>query len=149
MNITEMTKLAGADKRARRVGRGRGSGHGKTSGRGHKGCGQRAGVSRVTMREGGQMPTFRRIPKRGFSNAQFKKRFCIVNVSDLEARFCAGAHVTPQSLREAGLIHSARLPVKILGDGELSKKFQVDAAVFSKTAAEKIARAGGEARVCA
>ncbi len=148
MNITEMTKLAGANKRARRVGRGRGSGHGKTSGRGHKGCGQRAGASRLTMREGGQMPTFRRIPKRGFSNAQFKKRFCIVNVADLEARFPGGAHVTPQSLREAGLIRTVRLPVKILGDGALTKKFQVDAAVFSKTAAEKIVRAGGEACVC-
>ena len=93
------------------------------------------------------MPTFRRLPKRGFNNAQFATRYSIVNVAELDARFKSDAHVTPQSLREVGLIRGVRLPVKILGDGTLSKKLIVDAARFSKTAMEKINTAGGEARV--
>ena len=93
------------------------------------------------------MPTFRRIPKRGFNNAQFETRYNIVNVESLESRFEAGAHVTPQSLLEARLIRNLHHPVKILGNGELTKKFTVDAAKFTKSAAEKIAAAGGEARV--
>ncbi len=149
MNITEITKLAGADKRPRRVGRGRGSGCGKTCGRGHKGFGQRSGSRQLGMKEGGQMPTFRRMPKRGFSNAQFTTRYCVVNVALLEERFEAGSHVTQQSLLEAGLIRNLRFPIKILGTGELKKKLVVDAAKFSKTAMEKIGAAGGEARVVA
>ena len=149
MDITEITKLVGAAKRRRRVGRGRGSGHGKTAGRGHKGYGQRAGSNDRGLREGGQMPTFRRLPKRGFSNAQFTTRYSVVNVADLETRFEAGAHVTLQSLREVGLVRNARYPVKILGEGTLTKKLVVDAAKYSRTAAEKIKAAGGEARVCA
>jgi len=93
------------------------------------------------------MPTFRRIPKRGFSNAQFATRYSIVNVAALQDRYDADAHVTPQSLREAGLIRSLRLPVKILGEGELTKKLRVDAAKFSRSAMEKITAAGGEARI--
>ena len=147
MNITEITKLAGADKRRRRVGRGRGSGSGKTSGRGHKGAASRSGARRFGMLEGGQMPTFRRLPKRGFSNADFRRRFAIVNVASLEERFEVDAHVTPESLREAGLLRNLKMPVKILGNGTLAKKLTVDAAKFTKTARQKIEAAGGTAQV--
>lgn len=147
MNMTQITKLAGKQKARKRVGRGRGSGLGKTCGRGHKGQGSRAGSGGRMLTEGGQMPTFRRIPKRGFSNAKFATCFSTVNVGKLEERFEAGAHVTPQSLLEAGLIRNLRLPVKILGDGELKKKLMVDAAKYTGTAKEKIEKAGGEARV--
>lgn len=92
------------------------------------------------------MPTFRRMPKRGFSNAQFKTRYNIVNVSSLERAFDSGAHVTSQALCEAGLIPNLKLAVKVLGNGELTKKLKVDAAKFSKSAMEKITAAGGEAR---
>ena len=146
MDLTEIGKLAGPDKRPRRVGRGRGSGKGKTCGRGHKGAGQRSGFRSRGLQEGGQMPTFRRLPKRGFSNAQFTTRYSVVNVAALEERFEAGAHVTPQFLLEAGLIRNLRLPVKVLGDGVLTKQLTVDAAKFSKTAKEKIQAAGGEVR---
>lgn len=147
MDLSEMTKLAGSDRRGRRVGRGEGSGWGKTSGRGANGCGQRAGWSQRGMAEGGQMPTFRRIPKRGFNNARFTTRYSIVNVASLEEKYEANGHVTPQSLHEAGLIRNVRMPVKVLGQGELTKKLTVDAAKFSKSAVEKIAAAGGESRV--
>ncbi len=95
------------------------------------------------------MPTFRRLPKRGFSNARFATRYSIINVASLETRFTPGAHVTPQSLLEAGLIRNLRRPVKVLGNGTLSKKLTVDAAKFSRSAMEKIQAAGGEARVTA
>jgi len=144
MNITEITKLAGKDRRAKRVGRGRASGKGKTCGRGHKGDGSRAGSKRFGMLEGGQMPTFRRLPKRGFSNALFRNRFSVVNVESLESRFEAGAHVTSQALSECGLIRNLKLPVKILGDGALTKKLTVDVAKVSKSAREKIESAGGK-----
>ncbi len=93
------------------------------------------------------MPTFRRMPKRGFSNVQYATRYEIVNVGALEDRFDSGAHVTPQSLIEVGLLRTARDPVKILGDGVLTKKLIVDAAKFSRSASEKIQAAGGEVRV--
>ena len=147
MSIAQITKLAGADKRRRRVGHGRGSGRGKTSGRGHKGFGQRAGSGQRGMQEGGQMPTFRRLPKRGFSNARFTTRYSVVNVVSLETRFESGAHVTPQALLDVRLIRNLRYPVKILGNGTLTKKLIVDAAKFSRSAVEKIQAAGGEARV--
>lgn len=147
MDIAEITKAAGRDKKRRRVGRGRGSGRGKTAGRGSNGCGSRAGWTARGMAEGGQMPLFRRIPKRGFSNAQFRREYSIVNLADLEQRFEAGDHVTRQSLREAGLLRNARTDVKILGDGELTKKLIVEAFRFSKSAMEKIAKAGGEAKI--
>jgi len=92
------------------------------------------------------MPLFRRLPKRGFSNARFRTRFAVVNVGALEERFDAGAHVTPQTLLEAGLIRSLRDPVKVLGDGTLTKKLFVDAAGYSASALEKIKAVGGEAR---
>lgn len=147
MNIGEITKLVGAHKRRKRVGRGRGSGQGKTCGRGNKGAGQRSGWRRRALKEGGQMPTFRRMPKRGFSNVRFTTRYSIVNVGSLESCFEPGAHVTPQSLREARLIRNLRYPVKVLGDGDLAKKLIVDAAKFSSSATEKIEAAGGEVRI--
>ena len=144
MELTEVLKRAGAHKRRRRIGRGRGSGHGKTCGRGHKGAGSRAGAKRRSMTEGGQMPLFRRLPKRGFSNFAFRTVYSIVNVRDLEDGFEPGAHVTAESLLEAGLIRNLRHKVKVLGDGQLTKEFKVVAAKFSKQAAEKIKAAGGE-----
>ena len=146
MNITDITKAAGRHKKARRVGRGRGSGCGKTSGRGTKGAGSRAGWESRGQAEGGQMPLFRRIPKRGFSNAEFRKTFEVVNVADLEEKFESGTHVTREALLEAGLIRRPKAEIKILGDGELTKKLIVEAARYSETARKKIAAAGGEAK---
>lgn len=146
MHFAEITEKAGRDRRPKRLGRGEGSGHGKTSGRGHKGGGQRSGWKQRGLQEGGQMPTFRRIPKRGFSNAKFRIAYTVVNLDDLEDKFAANAHVTPQSLREFGLVRS-NLPIKVLGGGKLTKKLKVDAAAFSKSAMERIQAVGGEARV--
>ena len=101
MELAEILKQAGANKKRKRVGRGIGSGSGKTCGRGHKGAGSRAGSKRFSMSEGGQMPLFRRLPKRGFSNFAFKTRYAVVNVGDLEGRFDDGAHVTPEAILEA------------------------------------------------
>jgi large subunit ribosomal protein L15 len=147
MDIAEITKLAGRHKKRKRIGRGPGSGSGKTAGRGHKGAGSRAGWSGRGASEGGQMPLFRRLPKRGFNNAQFATRFCIVNVDELDKKFESGAHVTADALIAAGLIRNKRLGVKVLGNGNLTKKLTVDAAKFSTQAAEKIAAAGGEAKI--
>ncbi len=145
MQIADITKLAGPGKRRKRVGRGQGSGHGKTSTRGSKGAGARAGWKQRGMQEGGQMPIFRRLPKRGFSNAEFRTVYNVVNVADLETAFKSGEHVTPQALLDRGLIRHLRDPIKILGDGKLSKKLTVDAAKFSESAAKKIEAAGGKA----
>ena len=142
----EITSVAGKNRVRKRVGRGTGSGRGKTCGRGHKGAGSRAGCSAVTLHEGGQMPLFRRLPKRGFSNYQFARRCQIVNVSQLE-RFDDGADVGVEQLSNAGLIDSLRSKVKILGNGELTKRLQVTAHKFSKSAQEKIAASGGTAKV--
>lgn len=149
MMIHEITVQVGRHKKAKRLGRGLGSGSGKTCGRGHNGAGSRSGWSGSirASREGGQMPFFRRIPKRGFSNARFMKHFSIVNTKALEARFDDGAEITPQALVQVGLIPNTKLPVKVLGEGELTKKFNVTVAAFSKTAAEKITQAGGLASV--
>ncbi len=146
MIISDVLSRASRKKRRKRVGRGPGSGHGKTSTRGTKGLGARAGGKMFVLSEGGQMPLFRRIPKRGFSNAQFRTVYQPVNVSDLEAKFEDGAQITPASLEAAGLIKNAGAPVKILGTGELKKKLDVQAGAFSKSAAEKIEKAGGQAR---
>ena len=93
------------------------------------------------------MPIFRRIPKRGFSNVQFGIRYEVVNLAEIDAKFEAGAHVTPEALHEAGLIRSMGLPVKVLGTGELTKKMKIEAAKFSASALEKIKTAGGDPRV--
>jgi len=143
MMISEALSKGKRHKPRKRVGRGTGSGHGKTSGRGHKGIGQRAGAPKKTLAQGG-LPLFRRIPKRGFSNAQFRTDYQVVNVGDLEARFEDGTHVTPSLLEEVGLIRDARQPVKILGDGSITKKLRVEATRFSAPAAAKIGQAGGQ-----
>ncbi|MBN1489591.1 MAG: 50S ribosomal protein L15 [Phycisphaerae bacterium] len=145
MDIAAVTKLAGRNKRRKRVGRGTGSGHGKTCGRGHKGCGARAGGGTRPLTEGGQMPLFRRLPKRGFNNANFRTDVSVVNVGQLSERFDDGAHVTKVLLKQAGLIRDAGSVVKVLGDGELGKKLNVEADRFSKSAQEKIVAAGGTA----
>ncbi len=142
----EITALAGERKGRRRVGRGPGTGHGKTCGRGHKGSKSRAGAKLISLYEGGQMPLFRRLPKRGFSNYNFARRYEIVNVSQLE-RFDDGTAVGAEQLSDAGLVVSGKSRVKILGSGELTKKLQVTAHKFSKTAEQKIAASGGTAKV--
>jgi len=143
MNITEITKAAGAHRRRKRVGRGEASGHGKTSGRGTKGAGSRTGAKERLLFEGGALPIFRRLPKRGFSNFNFRTEYQVVNVGDLEATFEPNSHVTAATLKVAGLIHDADAPVKILGDGTVSKKFTVEAQRFSGEAAKKLESAGG------
>ena len=142
----EITSVAGKHKPRRRLGRGTGSRRGKTCGRGHKGSGSRAGSSSRSIYEGGQMPLFRRLPKRGFSNYKFETRYEIVNVSQLE-RFDEGALVGMEELSDAGLIDSLKNKVKILGGGELTKKLDVVAHKFSKTAEQKIMASGGTAKV--
>jgi large subunit ribosomal protein L15 len=143
MNITEITKRAGGHPKRKRVGRGEGSGLGKTSGRGHKGEGSRSGGLKGKLYEGGVFPLFRRVPKVGFNNVNFRTEYQVVNLSDLEARYTDGGHVTAASLHELGLIRDAKSPVKILGDGALKKKLTVEAERFSKTAAQGIESAGG------
>ncbi|MHC4173371.1 MAG: 50S ribosomal protein L15 [Planctomycetota bacterium] len=142
----EITSIAGKHARRRRVGRGTGTGRGKTCGRGHKGGGSRAGSTSISLYEGGQMPLFRRLPKRGFSNYKFAIRCEIVNVSQLE-RFDDGVAVGIEQLSDVGLIGGAKSKVKILGKGELTKKLQVTAHKFSRTAEQKIAASGGTATV--
>jgi large subunit ribosomal protein L15 len=144
----EITSKVGGKKSRRRVGRGIGSGHGKTSGKGHKGQLSRAGAPRVSLKEGGQMPLYRRIPKRGFSNAKFERRYEIVNVSQLE-RFDEDTEVGLEQLSKAGLIDSVKHKVKILGDGELTKKLEVSAHKFSKSAEQKIIALGGTTKLLA
>ncbi len=142
----EITSIVGGHRRRRRVGRGTGSGHGKTCGRGHKGAGSRAGSKAISLSEGGQMPLFRRLPKRGFNNKKFAVRCEIVNVCQLE-RFEDGATVDMEHLSEAGLIDSIKSRVKILGKGDLTKKLQVAAHKFSKSAEQKITASGGVVKV--
>jgi len=142
----EITSKVGKHKRRRRVGRGTGSGHGKTCGRGHKGAGSRAGSVSLSLYEGGQMPLFRRLPKRGFSNVKFAKRCEIVNICQLE-RFEDGSSVSVEQLSDAGLIDSSKSKVKILGKGDLTRKLEVTAHKFSKSAEEKITASGGTAKV--
>jgi large subunit ribosomal protein L15 len=138
----EITSVVGEHKRRRRIGRGTGSGRGKTCGRGHKGAGSRAGSTSVSLKEGGQMPLFRRLPKRGFNNYNFANRCEIVNVCQLE-RFEDGAIIGVEQLSGAGLIDSIKSTVKILGKGDLTKKLQVTAHKISKNAEQKIAASGG------
>jgi len=141
MELNNLKPKKGARHAKKRVGRGPGSGHGKTSSRGEKGQKSRSGFSRKLGFEGGQMPLHRRLPKRGFTNI-FKKDYAVVNVSDLE-RFDNGATVDETALRAAGLVKGQHDGVKVLGDGELSKKLTVTATKFSKSAKEIIEKAGG------
>lgn len=145
MQLHELKPAPGARRKAKRRGRGAGSGLGKTAGRGHKGQKARSGSGVRRGFEGGQMPLIRRIPKRGFTNI-FKKNMVIVNVEDLNC-FDAGEEVTPESLKEKGLIKSFGDGVKILGGGELEKQLTVKANAFSKSAVDKIEAAGGKVEV--
>lgn len=142
MKLDEILSAAGKHKPRRRTGRGIGSGRGKTCGRGHKGYGARSGSRKRLGFEGGQTPVLSRVPKRGFSNAPFRKDFQVVNVCSLE-RFDAGARVDAATLAKSRLISDAKKDVKILGRGVLTKKLTVVAAKFSGSAAQKITEAGG------
>ena len=140
MELSNLKPKKGSRHAKKRVGRGPGSGHGKTAGRGEKGQKSRSGYKSKLGFEGGQMPLHRRLPKRGFTNI-FKVEFAVVNLSELD-RFDDGATVDAAALREAGLVRSGK-KIKVLGTGDLSKKLNVQADAFSKTAREKIEAAGG------
>ena len=139
--LSSLHPPTGAHRPPKRVGRGPGSGHGKTSSRGHKGLKARSGGGRGSRFEGGQMPLQRRLPKRGFTNI-FKLEYQIVNVGDLNS-FEGQTVVTPSVLQEAGKIRSLRKPVKVLGEGDLSVSLTVKADKLSQTAKQKILDAGG------
>ncbi len=147
MKLHELTPAAGSTKEHFRVGRGHGSGNGKTAGKGHKGQNARSGGGVRPGFEGGQMPLHRRLPKRGFNNYNFATKYAIVNLSDLQNKFEDGAVVDTDALLASGLINKQYDGVKILGNGEISKKLTVKAAKFSETAKEKIEAAGGKAEV--
>ena len=147
MNIHELSPAPNSTKKARRVGRGIGSGLGKTSGRGQKGQNARSGGGVRPGFEGGQMPLIRRLPRRGFNNYEFKKNYTIINVCDLE-KLEDGAVVDATLLKEKRIISKIeKYGLKVLGNGELTKKLTVKAAVFTKTAQEKIEKAGGKIEV--
>jgi large subunit ribosomal protein L15 len=143
MNLNDVHRGVHTNKSRKRLGRGPGSGQGKTAGRGHKGQHSRSGSSFSPVFEGGQMPLIRRIPKRGFHN-KFALSVAIVNVGDLEKRFESGAEVSPQSLKGLNLIKGSYDVLKVLGNGELTKKLKISAHQFSRSALEKIQQAGGE-----
>ena len=142
MRLHNLRTRPGSRHRVKRLGCGESSGHGKTSGKGHKGQKARSGGSIRLGFEGGQMPLIRRLPKRGFNNAAFHKRYAIVNLSDLNA-FEAGAVVNEQLLRESNLVRGHFVGIKILGDGELKHDLKVEADKVSAAAREKIEKAGG------
>jgi large subunit ribosomal protein L15 len=148
MSLNNLRPPKGAKHAKKRVGRGPGSGHGHTSARGEKGAQSRSGFSYKRGFEGGQMPLHRRLPKRGFTNP-FRVEYAVVNLDTLEEVFDAGSDVTPEVLRERGLVRGARAKIKVLARGEFSKKLTVRAHRFSGAAAEKIAAAGGVAEVIA
>ncbi len=145
MNLHELSPAAGSTHVGKRKGRGAGSGNGKTAGRGHKGQGARSGGGVRVGFEGGQMPLVRRIPKRGFNNI-FAKPFEIVNLTSLN-KFEDGATVNVCDLLEKGILSKCEYGVKVLGNGEISKKLTVRASAFSASAKEKIEKAGGKAEV--
>ena len=146
MKLHELSPAVGSTKEVKRVGRGHGSGNGKTAGKGHKGQNARSGGGVRPGFEGGQMPLARRIPKRGFNNI-FAKEYAVINVSDLN-KFVEGTVVDTELLKASGLVKKVCDGVKVLGDGELtSKNLTVKAVKFTKTAIEKIEKAGGKAEV--
>jgi large subunit ribosomal protein L15 len=147
MMIHDITAKVGPHKKRKRVGRGEASGHGGTSTRGHKGAKSRAGwVSRPSY-AGGATPFARRFPKRGFSNAGFRTDYWVTNVRDLEKHFDSGATVDIDALVKLGLVPNAKLPLKVLGSGDLAKKLKVVAVAFSASAKSKIEAAGGSCTV--
>ncbi len=145
MKLDSLKPSKGSIKNKKRIGRGHGSGLGKTSGRGHKGAGQRSGNKRRAWFEGGQMPLARRLPRRGFTNI-FKEEIQIVNISDLN-RIEKNSEIDPVVLQENGMIRSSLKPVKILGEGDIDKKLNVTASAFSASAKNKIEKAGGTATI--
>ena len=146
MDLSNLKPAAGSKRVKKRVGRGEGSGHGVTAGRGHKGAKSRSGFTFKRGFEGGQMPLHRRAPKRGFRNA-FRIEYAVVNLDTLAERFDAGIVITPELLRARGLVRSSRHPIKVLARGDLAKALRVQAHKFSSKAAAKIAAAGGAAEV--
>lgn len=146
MKLHELKYNDGAVKNANRVGRGTSSGNGKTSGRGQKGQNSRSGGGVRLGFEGGQNPLFRKVPKRGFNNYNFKVKYAVINVSDLN-KFEDGTEITPELLKDMGLVKKQLDGIKVLGNGELTKKLTVKASMFSKTAKEKIEKNGGKAEV--
>lgn len=137
----------GSTHKRKRIGRGPGSGHGKTAGRGHNGQWSRSGSHSKRGFEGGQMPLHRRVPKRGFSNAPFRREFTIINVSDL-SRFDKGLKIGPEELIAAGIIKKvAKYGLRVLGDGKIDRPLTVTAHYFTESAREKITKAGGACEV--
>lgn len=147
MNLHDLSPAPGSKRKAKRLGMGIGSGTGKTAGKGHKGQKARAGRSVAPYFEGGQMPLSRRIPKRGFSNFRHATNYQTVNIKDIEERFDAGATVTFEELYKRRLVDNSTKPVKILGDGEITKGITVKANAFSASAKAKIEAAGGKTEV--
>ena len=146
MKLHELQKNIGATHAKKRVGRGSGSGLGKTSGRGQKGQKARSGGSINPVFEGGQLPLYRRIPKRGFTNAKFKTVYAVINVADLNV-FEDGTVVTPALLKETGLVKNQLDGIKVLGNGNLEKKLTIQANKFSTSALDKIKESGSKAEV--
>ena len=148
MGLENLKPPKGAKHVKKRIGRGQGSGNGKTAGRGHKGAKSRSGFKFKRGFEGGQMPLHRRVPKRGFHNP-FRVEYDVVNLDTLAERFAAGSVITPETLREAGLLSGGGRLVKVLARGEVGKALTVHAHKFSGKAAEKITAAGGQAEALA
>ena len=144
MNLSDLRPPKGATHSKKRIGRGQGSGQGTQAGRGHKGAKSRSGFKHKRGFEGGQMPLHRRVPKRGFHNP-FREEYDVVNIDTLVERFEPGVAITPELLRESGLVGSKR--IKVLARGDVAKALTVQAHKFSGKAAEKIAAAGGTAEV--
>ena len=142
ISLNTLKPAKGSTHKKKRVGRGPGSGLGKTAGRGEKGQKSRSGYSRKIGFEGGQMPLHRRLPKRGFTNI-FKKRWLEISLASLEQHFEADAEITPEVLHDRGLIKKAKYDVVVLGNGDISKPLRVSAHRFTKSAREKIEKAGG------
>ena len=146
MKLHTLAPAEGATKVRKRIGRGIGSGNGKTAGKGHKGQNARSGGGVRPSFEGGQLPLFRRLPKRGFSNAKFKVEYAVINLSDLN-KFENDAVITPELLKEMGLVKNQLNGIKVLGNGTLEKKVIVKANKFSSVAKEQIEKLGGKAEV--
>ena len=146
MKLNELEKNKGATHRRKIVGHGRGSGLGKTSGKGHKGQNARSGGGVNPWFEGGQLPLYRRLPKRGFSNAKFKVEYAVINLSDLN-RFEDGTVVTPELLKETGLVKNQLSGIKVLGNGKLERKLTIKAHKVSNSAIEAIEKNGSKIEV--
>jgi large subunit ribosomal protein L15 len=143
MNLNDVNRGIQKNKSRKRIGRGPGSGHGKTATRGSKGQGSRSGSSTMPIFEGGQMPLVRRIPKRGFNN-RWAETVAIVNLDVLERNFQSDEEITPAALRSKALVKGSYDLLKVLGTGELTKKLKISAHQFSRSALEKIEKAGGQ-----